>query len=518
MDTIISKLLPKFHARTAYPGEDVTAIVVFAIISGALVYSFRHAIPDDAFIYLRIAENIVSGKGWAYNAGIPSDAATSPVYLLILSAIYMFGISGPNALLAGYALGLFALSAVIYWQLRSQGRSTAIILALIASSLPMLLKNVGLETSIFLACVVMTSMAYTRGWGTATGILAGLTALARPEGIVMLFLVVGADIVRHRRFAWQTILLSFCVIVPWLIFSLFEFGSILPHTTKIKSLQSHLALWDANWAISFLRQIPMNVFVLPLAFVGILIAGKEFLENRPFLLLIFGFCISQVTGYSLLQAPVGYFWYYAPGNLAVYLSATVALMEILRRLWHLQNTSPERLPGIKLGKLSSLPYAKTAGLLVRITALGVAAVLFYFSALEIRHLHSIFVKSKRPYRLSAEYMAIAQWLKEHADQNDFVAADEIGYIGYYSDLQLRDMLGLLDPKSINPLSEHRWDWWYTDFPNSKYIVVHKAGGPGEPNSKLFPWPPDTHASFIHNYHLVYVAGTVGIFELSSQPD
>jgi hypothetical protein len=515
MDKIISKLLARLHVRTAYPGADISVVLIFAAIAGVLVYSFRHAIPDDAFIYLRFAENIVSGKGWAYNAGIPSDAATSPVYLLILSAIHMFGISGPNALLAGYALGLFVISSAIYWQLKAQGRSTAIILALVASSLPMLLKNVGLETSVFLACVVLTGMAYARGWGAATGILAGLTALARPEGIAMIFLAVGADIFMRKRIAWRTILPFLCVIAPWLIFSLVEFGSIVPHTTQIKSLQSHLTLWDANWTISFIKQIPMNVFVLPLAFVGTLIAGKEFLENRPFLLLIVGFCIVQVAGYSLLQAPVGYFWYYAPGNLAVYLSASVALIEILRRLWHWQNAMSKRLLADKPIGSSSRSYAKSRGLLVRISAFSMAAVLFYFSALEVRYLHSIFVRSMRPYRLSAEYMAIGQWLKEHADQHDFVAADEIGYIGYYSNLRLRDMLGLLDLKSITPLSEHRWDWWYTDYPSPKYIVVHKSGGPGEPNSELFPWPADTHASFINNYHLVYVSGTVGVFQKSS---
>jgi hypothetical protein len=507
MDTIISKILPRLHTRATYLGADISVVFIFAIIAGVLVHSYRQAIPDDAFIYLRIAENIVSGYGWAYNAGIPSDAATSPVYLLILSAIHMFGISGPNILLAGYALGLFTISAAIYWQLKTQGRSAAIFLALVASGLPMLLKNVGLETSTFLACVVLSGMAYARGWGIATGILAGLTALARPEGLAMIFLVVGAEIVRRKRIPWRTILLFLCVIVPWVAFSLIEFGSIVPHTTKIKSLQSHMALWDANWTISFIRQIPMNVFVLPLAFVGTLIAGKEFLENRPFLLLILGFCIVQVAGYSLLQAPVGYFWYYAPGNLAVYLSASVALIEILRRLWHWQNAMPKRLLAGKPVGSSSRSYAKPAAVLVRISALGLAAILFCFSAQEVRYLHSIFVKSMRPYRLSAEYMTIGLWLREHADRNDFVAANEIGYIGYYSNLRLRDMLGLLDLKSIIPLSEHRWDWWYTDYPN-----VHKAGGPGEPNSKIFPWPPDTHASFINNYHLVYVAGSVGVFQ------
>jgi hypothetical protein len=504
---------PQIH--TAYRFADISAVVIIAIFSAMLVYQVRHAIPDDAFIYLRIAENIISGNGWTYNAGIPSNAATSPVYLAVLAAIGMIGITGPNTLLVAYALGLFALSSTIYWQLRNQGRIQSIILALAASGLPLILENVGLETSIFLACVVLTSMVYARGWQTSTGVLAGITALARPEGIAMLVLILGADVSRRKPIAWQTILPFLCVIVPWLAFSLFEFGSIVPHTATVKSLQSNMALWDANWPISFIKQIPLYAFVLPLALVGLLLTRNEFLKDRPFLFLIIGFGIVQIGGYSVLKAPVGYFWYYAPGNLAVYLSAVFAFVEVSRKLWIWQNTSPKRVIANPGANRSFSGFRNHLGLQVKIANICLAAFFGYFLIQEIRLLTHLFNNLQRPYRLSEEYVAIGQWLKEHADSTEWVAADEIGYVGYYSNLPIRDMLGLLEKTSIIPLSQHRWDWWYTDYPNPKYIVLHKAGWPGEPNSRLSPWPAKSYASFTNNYKLVHVAGPIGVFQNSS---
>jgi hypothetical protein len=43
---------------------------------------------DDAFIHLRVAENLAHGKGWGINAFEPINVSSSPLFTLILSVAY----------------------------------------------------------------------------------------------------------------------------------------------------------------------------------------------------------------------------------------------------------------------------------------------------------------------------------------------------------------------------------------------------------------------------------------------
>ena len=65
---------------------------IAAVIASMSCLSFQ---PDDLFIYLRMVENILTGGGWGFNPSSPVDAASSGLWLLVLTGLGAMGLDGP---------------------------------------------------------------------------------------------------------------------------------------------------------------------------------------------------------------------------------------------------------------------------------------------------------------------------------------------------------------------------------------------------------------------------------------
>ncbi len=83
------------------------ALLVFAIlVPHAIKFAYYPSYPgfDDAFIHLKIAENLALGKGWGINAFEPINVSSSPVFTLILAAAFR---------LAGWSIGFGMLFSAV---------------------------------------------------------------------------------------------------------------------------------------------------------------------------------------------------------------------------------------------------------------------------------------------------------------------------------------------------------------------------------------------------------------------
>ncbi len=56
---------------------------------------------DDAFIHLRVADNVASGRGWGINAFEPINVSSSPLFTMLLAAGVKLGL--PDL---GFGMGL----------------------------------------------------------------------------------------------------------------------------------------------------------------------------------------------------------------------------------------------------------------------------------------------------------------------------------------------------------------------------------------------------------------------------
>src|SRR5215203_5793768 len=158
---------------------------------------------DDTFIHLQYGRQIGEGQWFRYNDGDPvSTGASSFLYVLVLGAAHFLGISG--AQLLGFAIilgaGLLVVAALLGYRLgRTLGGERAGLWsgALIAANGAFGWgATSGMEVALFSVLILATLVAFVRelssGRFVLTPILAALTALTRPEGLLFAVVITGA--------------------------------------------------------------------------------------------------------------------------------------------------------------------------------------------------------------------------------------------------------------------------------------------------------------------------------------
>ena len=481
--------------RSDYP---VAHYALLVTVLGILAFLMRKGIPDDAFIYLRMAENVTAGGGWGFNAGETISAATSPAFLVVLILFRLLGLTGEAGLLAAFTAGLIIAALVTYSAFRSLDKRLGLIIALVLTASPFVLRSIGLETSFLLCSIVLTAKAYQDRNLAWTGVFAGLTALARPEGAAMVVFLGALEIFRTKRVPWRIGVFFIMIVLPWLAFALAEFGTIVPHTVQIKDVQSATAweLYGTLWVVELVRRVPAYPVVLVLAPFGLVQVWRESKVGRPFGLVVCGFGLIQMAGYSLMNAPTGYWWYYVPANAALVSLAVFGLPIAL------QSLEKFVLCNFHISKNRLLPKIRVVSILMIVTL-----VLAFFHPY-LRHLG-------QSYRFSEQYRQAGAWLADNGRPSDAVALTEIGYIGYFSGLRVVDMLGLLHAEALEPLSAGKHDWWFAVRERPRFVVIHSPAWKGEPiinDHSPYKWPDLSVRQFAREYELVFEARDLLVYE------
>jgi hypothetical protein len=460
--------------------------LLYIIASVGLVYFNRPNIPDDAMIYLRVAENIANGSGWSFNPGDTFNATTSSIQTIFLAFLLYIGMDGARVLWFTYAVSLSVGGVALHVALRDRHRNAAHIAPFLILIWPVVLSSIGLETAIMFALITLAVLAFEKNLKLPTGLLCGLVALTRPEGVALGMIVMTAHFLRLRKFSALIALGWGSVIAAWLLFSWTMFGTLLPHTGLVKSLQSNILWWEAGgpWLRAFAGSLPNIPLIAPLALLGAVRATRAFSSGEVFPAVFVSFGIVQVAGYSILDAPAGYWWYYAPGGISLIVAASLGLDELQRQL---EGYTPN--------------WAKTIGFAV--SGIWTSIVTWGFiTSLE----HPL----GTPYRLSGEYADAANWIRENSAEDAWVAAIEIGYVGYYSKRNVRDGLGLLHEEAIEPLKNEYWHWWFETKP--EFILVHDPAWIGEPSNVAFPWPEAEQLQFETLYRAAYSTMNLIVYE------
>jgi hypothetical protein len=158
---------------------------------------------DDTFIHLQYGRQIGEGEWFRYNDGDPvSTGASSFLYVLVLGAAHFLGFSDDHLL--GFAIilgaGLFVLAALLGYRLgrRLAGERAGLWSgALIAANGAFAWgATSGMEVALFSVLILGTLLTFLRelssGRFLLTPILAALTALTRPEGLLFALVTTGA--------------------------------------------------------------------------------------------------------------------------------------------------------------------------------------------------------------------------------------------------------------------------------------------------------------------------------------
>jgi hypothetical protein len=211
---------------------------------------------DDAFYYLKIAKNIIAGKGMVFNSEIYTNGF-QPLYLLLLLPAFIIWPSNLEMpvyysvlILSFFNVGCGYLIYSLTKKLSS--RLTALMALAIWSFSPYFIFNGinGLETSVAAFFALLVVHQYTfwldkKSSMLPLGVFAGLAFLARID-----FLLLGAILLLHYLITVRNIkmlipgLASFlAVTLPWFIISNWLTGTLIPQSGSASNFIAHCLGW-----------------------------------------------------------------------------------------------------------------------------------------------------------------------------------------------------------------------------------------------------------------------------------
>jgi len=238
---------------------------------------FNYSIIDeDAFIYFRCVDNMLTGNGYAFNPGDPVEACSSLTWYVLLC---LTGSMGMNALLASKFLGIVFGCLSIFVVIAITKRFTARMPWLVLPALLMVLtpafifKNqMGLETALYcLVFQMLVLISIERPLLRYWPVVAMLLACTRPEGLFLLLGLVGTAYV--YKLGVRPVVFGICAMLLLLVVlsvgRLLYFHDFLPNPFYIKVYPDKLKT-GLQYIHSFFSQTFLYWFIIPAALLSLL--------------------------------------------------------------------------------------------------------------------------------------------------------------------------------------------------------------------------------------------------------
>jgi arabinofuranosyltransferase len=411
---------------------------------------------DDAYIFLRYANNIVHGYGFVWNPGTaPIEGYTSFLYLILIVIIQGFLHVGGASISGWLGITFSIFSLLLTWKMietiiPDKPLVCLTVVAVVGFSPHFLYwTTAGLDVTLFSSLILGSTIVYFRSiegkiplW--VVGLFFSLVALSRPEGIILIFIPLLFEIVRNypqgRRNMYRNIFLLIlpfiAIYVPYFLWRWSYFGFLFPNTFYAKTgagliqLEGGILYWWKSIVqaygmsslvicTNFLIFIPIIRFkkcnikiaylfltMLLIWVVAIGVGGDHFGDGR--------FIIPSIPYFMALGA-TGFMVLYEKHKIAL-LSGVLALILII--------TNSVRTDEFKA-------FRKNFGNIVysRIQQLPIANSSRY-------EIYDGYVTG---------FSIMGKTIKEIASTGQSIAVVPIGAIGYYSNIKVIDMLGVVDP-------------------------------------------------------------------------
>jgi len=412
---------------------------------------------DDAYYYLTIARNVVAGRGVSFD-GIALTNGFHPLYLLLLLPLF-WATSSAVELNVHLALSLLAICNVLtalplYTTVKRLWHQEAALIAAIAWLLNpwvMAITLMGVESALYVLLMAWTLCVYME-WRSehkisrliAAGVLAGLTILARTDGI-FLAVALAIDLLSARygneKGGWRALMIfgSFAGIVflPWLLWNWLTFGTVaqtsgmailyaqyeMPPTVLLvfSSIQMFLLTL-------ILLMFQGSIIVLALLITAIVLHKEKALSR--------GMDGERAFGRVLVIYAVLWFTFYA-----VYFRH--------RQLWYF-------LPMVFIATLSiGKVYRIWQVLLPRAFGQLRFAVLVFYGVTFVLSLW--FWESNRLafYSAQANGYIIAQWVSANTEPQARIGTWNAGVVGYLSTRTIVNLDGVVNNELYRYVSERR---------------------------------------------------------------
>ncbi|MFP4322610.1 MAG: hypothetical protein ACLFTK_09165 [Anaerolineales bacterium] len=451
---------------------DLLGLALLAIVA-RLVPGQR--IVDDAFITFRYSRNLAEGHGFVYNLGERVLGTTTPLYTAIMTLAgslangdYPAAAVLVNALAGGVEVVLVALIA----QHLTQQRAIALWLGAAWAVAPFAVTFAigGMETSVHNVMMLGAWYAYLSARPRALGVLCALGVLTRPDALLWALPILAHQLWRAWRerpatqpsprawLPWQTWASGLIVYLPWFFFSWAYFGNPIPQTITAKAnvyflrptqafeifLQRYAMPFEEGLALGT-PGIVVGLFLYPtLALIGLRAATAQ--EKRALPLMVFPWLYMLV--YSIAN-PLIFRWYQTPPLPAYYLAIGAGVWALL----------------VLLPRPAWRQYA--------VAVLAAFTLGFLLNGWTLSPDHGPDRPAPRMafHELELHYARMAQTLVQEygVTPDSWVAAGDIGAVGYYSRARIFDTVGLVTQGNA-PYYEDRDSLDDQRLPEMNYVI------------------------------------------------
>ncbi len=419
-------------------------IAVLSLYVVALSKKFFYWDFDDGFIVYRIAKNILEHSEWSYNLAEAHNASTSVLNTLLVTA---FGFLTSDIRQAAHYLGGLSLliSGVFTFLLFRSRAGTS--LSLIGSA--WLIHFVahsstwGIETHLFLALFLF--FIYQERLSCFTWPTISFLILTRPDAILLAGLKFLKSLFRDRSSLSKGVVICGLILLPWIVFSLINFGQLFPDTLSSKVWQGNSGYWGNG--LVYLKALTKHLFVedwqKAVIFALALPGFYSWIRSKDTFLYFLSFSVLQQAAYIILNVP-GYHWYFFSFDIALILGVIEGGSLLFKQLE---------------------PICRNYSILIKNSAFLLTLGYLTFLSGTLISLDT-FSKDVR----NESYKKAIKYLDTVETGQGELATLEVGTFGYYSSRQIVDLVGLTS-KNPEYISGKHLDNYFKN--PAELVLLHK---------------------------------------------
>jgi hypothetical protein len=414
---------------------------------------------DDSFITFRYVNNLFNGKGLVYNPGEHVFGSSTPLYLAWLVLLKALAPSAEIPALAArgnivfyLVAGLGALFLVrsllssqfhLRWgKVDAVGAITA---TLVLIRFDMLTISTGANEMFMFAALVLWAFSFLISQQyVLSGLLAGLSIMARPEGIFCAFLCGLIWLLHNRR---KPILFALSLGGPGLIWTCFAFvyyGTPIYHSLIAKSQPlypfppgfafNYIVGRLAFWTVGSDRGTYGIWIIMAAAVAGFVFQRR----NCPPAWFVVPSFAGLILLFYAISNPFVFEWYFLVLFLGWFLLVAVGLS-------HLFSAAAEAVR-MKYGLTTISSLFKILSVVIPMFVLANSAA-FTWQTQDPKSIPGYLPRDHAELR-TLVYKKVAEFINSVGDPSDTIAAPEVGALGYYSRNHLYDACGLVTPEAL----------------------------------------------------------------------